>query len=436
MSLIETHRAPQPAETSQARALMREMFAVAVAAVQPGRVLPAYLPPLPECGQTVIIAIGKAAASMTRAAIDHYARPLEGLVLTRYGHGLSELEHIAGLDLREAGHPVPDEPGLQAAKRIQTRMRQLGPSDRVLALISGGGSSLLSMPAPGITLEDKQTVTRALLASGATIAEINCVRKHLSGIKGGRLALAAAPASVTTLVISDVAGDAPDLVASGPTLPDPTTLQNARRILDLYNVACSDRIRSALSDPRNETPKPDHPAFASCRVSVVARSAGALAAAAQLARAHGYTPVLLGDDVEGDATEMGTVHAALAMHYKQKGGRYALISGGELTVQVKARHGRGGPNGEYALALAAALNGEAGIYALACDTDGIDGTEDNAGVLIDPATCARARTLGLAPVRLLSENLSYDFFQALGDLVVTGPTRTNVNDFRAILIDN
>lgn len=435
MSLIESYETLHRAETAPERALLRDMFAVAVSAVDPDRVLAAYLPDLPHTGRTVVLAIGKAAASMTRAAFRHYSQNLEGIVLTRYGHGLGELAGFTGLDLFEAGHPVPDAAGLEAARLVQSRVSGLGPGDHLLALISGGGSSLLSLPANGITLADKQSVTRALLASGATIAEINCVRKHLSGIKGGRLALLAAPAKITTLVISDVAGDAPDLVASGPTLPDPTSLQNAQRILDLYNIPHSHEVRSALADPRNETPKPGHPAFAFSRASVVARSAGALAAACQLAKAQGYSPVLLGDDVEGDATEMGTVHAALALHYKQKGGRFALISGGELTVQVKAKHGRGGPNSEYALALAASLNAEAGIFAIACDTDGIDGTEDNAGALVDPTTCARARALGLEPARALAENRSYDVFSALGDLVVTGPTRTNVNDFRVILVN-
>ncbi|MCG8440293.1 MAG: DUF4147 domain-containing protein, partial [Caulobacterales bacterium] len=335
----------------------------------------------------------------------------------------------------EAGHPVPDEAGVEAARLVLDLVSGLKSGDHLLALLSGGGSSLLAAPAPGVTLRDKQEMTRALLECGASIAEINCVRKHLSAIKGGRLALAAAPAAITTLVIADVARDGPALVASGPTQPDPTTLKNARRILELYNIPLSDRVRAALADPGNETPARDHPAFAGTETRIVARSSAALSAAGQMAHAAGYTPMYLGDDVEGDATETGVVHAALALHYKGKGGRHALISGGECTVTVRDRAGGGGPNAEYLLSLALSLAGEEGVHAIACDTDGIDGSEDNAGAVIDPTTLARARALGLDLSTALARNRSYEAFKALGDLVMTGPTLTTVSDFRVILTE-
>jgi hydroxypyruvate reductase len=394
-----------------------------------------YFPPLGDSRRSVLVAVGKAAASMTKATFDHYGRSLPGIVLTRYGHGLSDLRTIPGLSVIEAGHPVPDDAGRRAAALVLELAQSLGQGDHLLFLVSGGGSSLLSLPAPGLSLEDKQKVTRALLACGASITELNCVRKHLSAIKGGRLALAAAPARVTTLVISDVAGDDASMVASGPTFPDSTTLQNARRILELYNIDPGAGVREALSNPNNETPSVDNPAFATAQARIVARAKGALAAAGQFLAADGYTPLYLGDDVEGDATEVGTVHAALALHHRGKRGRFALISGGELTVAVRDNAGAGGPNSEYLMSLACALNGAEGVSAIACDTDGIDGTADNAGAVIDSSTLRRARALGLDFPAQLAANRSYATFQALGDLIVTGPTRTNVNDFRVILVE-
>lgn len=415
--------------------LLCEMFDVATDAVSAHRALPAYLPSLSAAGRTAVVAIGKAAAAMAKTAFDHYGRVLPSVVVTRYGHGVPGLDGHRELSYLEAGHPVPDEAGLAASRAVFDLVAGLGRSDHLLALISGGGSSLLAAPAPGISLADKQVVTRALLKCGASIREINCVRKHLSAIKGGRLALAAAPARITTLAISDVAGDDPSQIASGPTLPDDSTLQNAQRILQLYNIDPPESVSTALRDPANETPGREHPAFERSRAQVIARSANALAAAGQLASAAGYAPVYLGDDVEGDATEIGTVQAALALHYKRKGGRHALISGGECTVAVRGKDGAGGPNAEYLIALAIALQGEPGIHAMACDTDGIDGSEDNAGARIGPDTLQRAGALDINMPDALARNRSYAAFQALGDLIMTGPTLTNVNDFRVILTD-
>ena len=435
MGLSVFPRSSEPPPIASTRHLLLDLFDVATDAVSPKRALPAHLPPLGSNGRTVIVAFGKAAAEMARTAFDHYGQNLPGVVLTRYGHGVPGLEGLPGLSVIEAGHPVPDEAGLEASREVLDIATGLGEGDHLLTLVSGGGSSLLAAPAPSISLTDKQDVTRALLECGASIKEINCVRKHLSAIKGGRLALAAAPARVTTLIISDVAGDDPVYVASGPTLPDPTSLRNAQRILELYNLDVSDRVRAALENPANETPYSNHPAFASCETRVIARAAGALSAAGQMAHAAGYTPVYLGDDIEGDATETGTIHAALALHHKKKGGRHALISGGECTVTVRDRSGDGGPNAEYLMSLAVALQGEAGISAIACDTDGIDGSRDNAGALIDETTLGRATELGIDMSDSLARNRSYETFNALGDLVMTGPTLTNVNDFRIVLTE-
>lgn len=422
------------------KALLRDLFGVAVQVVKPCAVLPAYLPPLEGYRHTVLIAAGKAAAEMAKVTLTHYGRPLPGIVVTRYGHGLPDQGHVRFPDCItyvEASHPVPDAAGMAVARQIIEMAKGLGAKDHVLMLLSGGASSLLALPTPGLSLRAKQEVTKALLSSGASIGEINCVRKHLSAIKGGRLALAAAPATITNLLISDVVGDDPALIASGPTVPDPTTLGSARDILAAYNIALPAEVKAALMDAKNETPKPDaHAAFSANTCRVIASASTALIAAAQAAEAAGYEVVFLGDDIEGDAAQAGTEHAGIALKYRRRDGRFALISGGECTVVLKNKQGRGGPNGEYLLSLALALEGTDGIHAIACDTDGIDGSEDNAGAVIDPSTLARAAVLGLDLAEHLRCNTSYEAFLALDDLVITGPSRTNVNDFRAILIDS
>jgi hydroxypyruvate reductase len=326
---------------------------------------------------------------------------------------------------------VPDADSLAAATRALALVRRLGPEDRLLALVSGGGSALLTLPVPGVSLADKQAVTRALLRSGATIAEINSVRKHLSMVKGGRLAVAAAPARVTTLIISDVPGDDSSFVASGPTVADHTTLVTAREILAHHRIALPENVAAALDDPANETPAP---AMVSGEVLVVARARDALVAATRLAEDQGYAVTDLGDHLEGEARQLGAAHAALALQLAADGRAHAILSGGETTVRVANPDGHGGRNLEYLLGLAIALDGAPRLHAIACDTDGIDGTEDNAGAIVAPDTLARARMLDLDAQAMLDANQAYPFFEALGDLVVTGPTRTNVNDLRAILI--
>lgn len=413
--------------------LLRELFEVALSAVSAELCVPPHLP-APAIGKTLILGLGKAGAAMARVASRLMEGLTEGVVLTRYGHSYPPEQMPPGMIVYEAGHPLPDEHGLKATQAILTAVRALGAEDQLLALVSGGGSALLTMPAPGITLEDKKSVTRELLLCGASISEINCVRTHLSRIKGGRLALAASPARVVTLAFSDIPGDDPALIASGPTVSDRTRLTEARRIVEHYNIPISDAVRTALSDPANETPTARSNSLPQLETKVIARSQHAQRAAGQLARARGYQPVYLGD-IEGDATEIGIIHAALALHHAAKGGRWALLSGGETTVVVRNPDGRGGRNAEYLTSLATALGGAPGISAIACDTDGIDGTENNAGAIIHPSTLARASAVGLCPHDALRRNLTYDFFSELGDLVVTGPTRTNVNDLRIILID-
>jgi hydroxypyruvate reductase len=356
-------------------------------------------------------------------------------VLTRYGHGYAAADMPDDIVVFEAGHPLPDEAGIDATRYIQNAVKGLGPDDQLLALVSGGGSALLTMPTAGVTLADKQNVTRELLLCGATISEINCVRKHLSAVKGGRLALAAYPAKVITLAFSDVPGDDPALIASGPTVADRTKLSEARRILEMFSIHQPPNVVAALEDPANESPLASTRELSDAVTRVVARSHMALEAAGEYAHAAGYTPLYLGSDVEGDATELGMVHAALALHRAERGGRWCLLSGGETTVVVRNPTGRGGRNTEYLLSLALALNGAPGIYTLGCDTDGLDGTDDNAGAIIDPSTLKRAASRGLSGIEALRENNTYDFFRTLGDLVETGPTRTAVNDLRAILID-
>lgn len=382
----------------------------------------------------MVVAFGKAAAAMARAVEQHWDGPLSGLAVTRYGHGLA----CERIEVVEASHPLPDEAGVRGARRMLELVSGLTADDLVLALVSGGGSALLTLPGPGLSLDDKRAVGRALLASGAPISEINTVRRHLSAIKGGRLAMAAAPARVETLVISDVPGDDPAQVASGPTVPDRTTPAEALAILQRRGVDVPERVRAHLAGDA-VLPPPDSPAFAHVRPPrVVASARGALEAAAKAASAAGLTPVMLSDALEGEAAAVGREQAAMARSIADAGlparPPAVILSGGETTVVVRNPDGRGGRNTEYLLSLAVALGGHRRIHAIACDTDGIDGTEDNAGAIATPDTLARAAAAGLDPAAMLEANDAYRLFQALGDLVVTGPTRTNVNDFRAVLI--
>lgn len=421
------------------RVQLRALLDAAIAAVDADTCVPPALPPLPETGGIIILAAGKAASAMVRAAERHYledgaAGRVSGFAVTRYGFALP----TQAVELVEAGHPVPDANSVRAATRALDLAWAASQDDTVVVLLSGGASALWTAPVEGVSLAEKQAITKALLASGATISEINCVRKHLSLIKGGRLAFAAAPARLVTLAVSDVPGDDPSTIGSGPTVGDPTTLEDAMAILRRRRVPIDPPVASALARPVNETPAPDDPVFATARFEIVARPADALQAAADKARALGYEPRLLGDSLEGEAREVAAEHAGLALACRSRGERVALLSGGELTVTLKG-DGRGGPNQEYALALALTLAGSPGIVALAADTDGTDGgsgdAEDPAGALIDPATLARARERGLDPAKFLENNDSTGFFAALDDLVITGPTYTNVNDFRAILVE-
>jgi hydroxypyruvate reductase len=391
--------------------------------------------PTPQHGRVALIAAGKAAAAMAEAAMERIPPPAVTLVVSRYGHMTDKLASRSSVELIEAGHPYPDAHSIRAADRALEIARKLEAQDHLMVLLSGGGSALLAAPAHGLTLSDKQATTRALLESGATIAEINCVRKHLSRIKGGRLALAAGPAGVTTLIISDVPGDDPSFVSSGPTVPDQTTLAMAREILRKYGIAAPTSVLAALDDPANETPPADSLGLAGVETTVIARARDALTEAGAEAAANGYTVMDLGDQLQAEARHLGASHAALARRLSVDGKPRAIISGGETTVAVHNSQGKGGRNLEYLLGLAIALDGTPGISALACDTDGIDGTEDAAGAIVVPDTLKRAAQLGLDPAEHLRTNNAYPFFAALGDLVITGPTRTNVNDFRVILIN-
>ena len=423
----------RPDEPSQ---ILRRLFDAGLAAADPASAVPAHLPNLPTGGRTVVVGAGKAAASMARALEDAWPgdRPApEGLVVTRYDHAVA-LDHI---ECVEAAHPVPDTAGREAAQRILDLAGALDDKDLLICLISGGGSALLALPAPGLSLDDKQTVSRALLKSGADIAEMNCVRKHLSALKGGRLAAAAAPARVVSLLISDVPGDDPATIASGPTVADPTTFADARAILAKYEIAPPEAVRRHLETAAEETPKPGDPRLAQVDNRLIARPQASLEAMAEAARAAGVTPVVLGDAIEGEAREVAQVMAGIAQQVVRHGQPApppaVLLSGGETTVTVRGQ-GRGGRNAEFLLALAVALNGAPGIWALAGDSDGIDGSEENAGALVTPDSLARARAAGLDPMARLADNDGYGFFQTLNDLVITGPTLTNVNDLRAILV--
>jgi hydroxypyruvate reductase len=425
------------AGNSALRGILGDLFDAALAAADPARAVAAHMP-LPAAGRMVVVGAGKASAAMACAFEANWSGPLEGLVITRRGHAVP----CDRIEIIEAGHPVPDLAGEAAARRILDLACSLGAQDQLVCLISGGGSALLALPAPGLTLADKQEITRALLASGATIGEINVVRKHLSAIKGGRLAAAAFPAQVLTLAISDVPGDDPAVIASGPTVSDPTSFAEARAVLAKYRIDRPAAVMAYLEAAAEETPKPGNPVFERTRFALVASPQQALAAAAAAAEAHGLAPIVLSDRIEGEARDVAAVHAAIALQLsagKFRAGATivappaVLLSGGETTVTVREA-GSGGRNSEFLLALAAHLGGAPGIAALACDTDGIDGTEDNAGAIVYPDTPSRAASQGLAITQALAQHDSYGFFAALGDLVVTGPTLTNVNDFRAILV--
>jgi hydroxypyruvate reductase len=418
--------------TPEPRALLRQLFDTAVAAALPEKSIRQFLPSPPK-GRTIVIGCGKAAAAMARAVETHWHERLEGLVVTRYGHRVPTQR----IEVVEAAHPVPDAAGLDAAKRMLEMVRDLSRDDLVLFLVSGGGSALLTLPAAGITLEDKQRINTALLKSGANITEMNCVRKHISAVKGGRLAAAAAPARVVTLAISDIPGDDPAVIASGPTVADPTTFDDAIAILEKYGIREPASVISHLRAAGEETPKPGDPRLGNCELHMVAAPQMSLQAAAAIAKGFGVTPLILGDAIEGEAREVALVHAGIARQVLRHGQPVAapcvLLSGGETTVTVRGS-GRGGRNAEFLLALGIALDGAERVWAFAGDTDGIDGTENNAGAIVGPDTLRRARELGMDAKSMLADNDGYSFFRSLGDLVITGPTMTNVNDFRAILI--
>nr|MDP2190907.1 glycerate kinase [Rhodoferax sp.] len=434
-----------PDHCTQPRQFLEHLYAVAVRRALPLHNTAAFLPKPPK-GRTLVLGAGKAAGAMAQAveALWPQDAPLSGLVVTRYQHipprppGLQQR-----IEVIEAAHPVPDAAGLAAAQRMLTLTQGLTQDDLVLCLISGGGSALLTLPAEGLTLADKQRINQALLGSGANIAEMNCVRKHLSRIKGGRLAQACAPARVVTLAISDVPGDDPSIIASGPTVPDATSCADALSILKRYNIAVPGPVADLLISGGLETPKPGDPAFAGHELHMIATPQQSLEAAANAARAAGLAAYILSDEMEGESREVGRVHAALARAVARKGQPFqrpcVILSGGETTVTLRpqapgAPRGRGGRAGEFCLGLAQALQGQASVYALAADTDGIDGVEDNAGAWVEPATFSRALAAGMKIDAYLDRNDAYAYFAALGDLVTTGPTFTNVNDFRAVLV--
>ena len=435
-----------PDPTRQPAAFLEHLYRVAVRRALPLHNTAAFLPTPPAQGRTLVLGAGKAAGAMAQAveALWPADAPLSGLVVTRYGHVPPRPEGLVQrIEVAEAAHPVPDAAGMAAAQRMLALTAGLTENDLVLCLISGGGSALLTLPADGLTLADKQRINQALLASGAAIGEMNCVRKHLSRIKGGRLAAACAPARVVTLAISDVPGDDPSVIASGPTVPDATTCADALAILERYRIDIPAPVRAALVAGVLETPKPGDAVLAGHAVHLIATPRQALEAAAEAARAAGVPAHILSDEMEGESREVGKVHAALARAVAQHGQPFArpcvILSGGETTVTLQSPppgtpRGRGGRAGEFCLGLAQALQGQANVWALAADTDGIDGVEDNAGARVAPDTLARAQQQGLRIAGHLDRNDAYGFFESLGDLVVTGPTHTNVNDFRVLLI--
>lgn len=429
-----------PSPFEQPREFLRALFDAAVARAQPDKVMKEFLPEPPK-GRTLVLGAGKAGGSMA-AAVDALwpaDASISGLVVTRYDHVPRAYKANPGrIEVVEAAHPVPDEAGLNAAKRIVELTRDLTKDDLVLCLISGGGSSLLTLPAEGITLEEKQAINRALLKSGAAIDEMNCVRKHLSAIKGGRLAAMCAPARVVTLLISDVPGDDPSVIASGPTVADPTTCGDALAVLAKYGITVSADVRRALEEGRLETPKPPGMRFANHDIRMIATPRQSLEAAAELARSAGVEPYILSDEIEGESREVAKVHAALARSVARRGEPFntpcVILSGGETTVTVRKAGGRGGRASEFLLGCAIALQQEPGVFVLAADTDGIDGIETNAGGVVTPDTLSRAAGVGIRAADHLDRNDAFAFLDAIGDLLITGPTFTNVNDFRALLV--
>lgn len=427
-----------PQSPAEIRAFLLELYRTAVRTAHPSTAVPPYLPEVPDGGRILVVGAGKAAAAMAQATERHYVacgarERITGLVTTRHGFKLA----TEIIEVLEAGHPVPDQASIEGARRAVDLAKSAGPNDLVLALMSGGASALWSAPVAGISFADKQALTKQLLRCGARISEINTVRKHLSGIKGGKLAAATHPARLVTLAISDVPGDLPEAIGSGPTVADPTTLSDARAVIERYGLQVPANVAAALADPANETLKPGDPRLANATYVMVAAPKASIAAAAEIARAAGYRVVELGDSLEGEAREVGAEQARLALDAKARGEKVAILSGGELTVTVSGS-GSGGPNQEYALGLAIGLGGEPGIAGLAGDTDGIDGgggnADDPAGALVMPDTLARARAAGLDAAKLLANNDSTGFFRAIGDLVECGPTQTNVNDFRVVLV--
>jgi glycerate 2-kinase len=412
---------------------LRQIFDAAIASAQPAVCIPPHLPEPPR-GRLIVVGAGKASAAMARVVEEHWRGPLSGLVVTRYGYAVP-CDHI---EIVEAAHPVPDAAGMRAAQRILERVGNLREDDLVLCLISGGGSALMPLPAEGLTLGMKQDVSRALLASGATISEMNCVRRHLSAIKGGRLGAACFPAQVLTLLISDVPGDRPVDIASGPTVADPTTCADALDIVRRYGIEPPREVLELLESGRGESVKPGDPRLKCAAVRTIAAPQMALEAAAGVARAAGLAAHILGDAIEGEARDVGKVFAGVALQVAARDQPFSapcvLLSGGETTVTVRGS-GRGGRNVEFLLSLAIALEGHGRIHALAGDTDGVDGQEEIAGACMSPDSLARAKGLGLKPRDMLADNDAHRFFTALGDSVITGPTLTNVNDFRAILIE-
>lgn len=444
--MIDPPELAAPDPFIQPTAFLHYLYGVAVQRALPRYNTAAFLPLPPSAGRTLVLGAGKAAAAMAQAveALWPLEAPMSGLVVTRYHHiparplGLKQRIEVA-----QAAHPVPDASGLAAAERIMALTRGLTKDDLVLCLISGGGSALLTLPADGLTLVDKQHINQALLNSGANIAEMNCVRKHLSRIKGGRLAQACFPARVVTLAISDVPGDDPAIIASGPTVADDTTCADALSILKRYHIVVPAQVADLLVGAELETPKPSDPALAHAQIHLIATPQQSLDAAAAAARAAGIAAYILSDQMEGESRELGKVHAALARAVANQGQPFrapcVILSGGETTVTLRPQptgesRGRGGRAGEFCLGLAQALQGQAKVYALAADTDGIDGVEDNAGATVEPGTLGRARALGMGIEAYLDRNDAYGYFSALGDLVSTGPSFTNVNDFRAVLV--
>jgi glycerate 2-kinase len=419
------------------RDVLRSLFASALQAADPMRCVPAHLPDIRETGRVVVIGAGKASAAMARAVeteagAQGWLSRLEGLIVTRYQHGVA----CERIEVVEASHPVPDAAGHAAARRVLDLVSGLSAEDTLICLMSGGGSALLALPADGVSAEEKAAVNRALLRSGAPIDEMNCVRKHISAIKGGRLAAAAYPAHVVCLMISDVPYDDPSVIASGPTVPDPTSVIDARSILDRYGIDIPDSVLRVLDGKDGETPKPGDPVFEKVDNVIVSRPGDMLAAVERKAAEMGFHVVSLGPDLQGEARELGREHARLARELqasREDARAIVILSGGETTVTVQG-DGRGGRNAEYALGLARELNDAPDIYALACDTDGIDGVEDNAGVVVTPDTMSRAGECGVSVEDTFERNDAYSLFSAIDGLVITGPTRTNVNDFRAILI--